>query len=184
MNFVTLTQMTNHVLTDLRLRGYTGAQAFAVIGASHYDASSHRPTRVGVFVYCQALHNVPDNALPHLPFFPQLLELFGQLTLCEADIVWFTDSLRGRQLLGLSKGRGEHIRGNYLSPLTAAQFLRATCMYSEYRETTDRNSQLLSVEVALSPGLYPGSGLYAGPGFYPKSYGSICYRPSVPLSVR
>ena len=31
----------------------------------------------------------------------------------------------------------------------------------------------LSVQITLTPGLYPGSGIYAGPDFYPKVYG-IC----------
>ena len=35
-------------------------------------------------------------------------------------------------------------------------------------------TRLLSVEVALTPGLYPGLGIYAGPSFYPKLY-SILY---------
>jgi len=33
-------------------------------------------------------------------------------------------------------------------------------------KTLDINPQLLSVQIVLTPGLYPGLGIYAGPDFY------------------
>jgi len=36
----------------------------------------------------------------------------------------------------------------------------------KYRKTSDRSPRLLSVQLTLTPGLYPEPGVYAGPGFY------------------
>jgi len=35
-------------------------------------------------------------------------------------------------------------------------------------------TQLLSVQITLTPGLHLGPAIYVGPGFYPKFYGNFC----------
>jgi len=46
-------------------------------------------------------------------------------------------------------------------------------LHSEYRKTSDKSPQLLSVQMNQTPGLYAGPGVYLGPGFYHMSI--VCY---------
>ena len=55
-------------------------------------------------------------------------------------------------------------------------FMSCGIMWTLIPETSDRSPRLLSVQLTLTPGLYPGPGVNVGPGFYQ-------YTPSYQFSV-
>jgi len=50
-----------------------------------------------------------------------------------------------------------------------SNFITVVLSRDKYRKSPDRSPRLLSVQFALTPGLYSGPGVYPGPGFYRKS---------------